>query len=334
MRFASRLTRLALVSGGLVAVAIFSRVRVARSAAATTYDLTPELWGQGLISTPLDELNTVFSPDGKELYWSIALPDQAGGVIVFSRLVNGTWSTPAVAPFSGHSTDWDPFFTPDGQAMIFTSNRPKAGATSPGPSDFDLWQTTRTPNGGWSDPVNLGAPVNTPRQEYYPSIASDGTLYFSSNRDGGQGSFDIFRSRLVDGKYTEPENLGPEVNSKAVEIDNYIAPDQSFIIFNSSGRPDDLGRGDLYISYNREGKWTPAIHLPAPVNSPAREYCPIGSPDGKWLYFTSKRWPFDGVAAATIKVPDLQKAATGLLNGGGNIYRVPMRDVLAATGGK
>ena len=42
--------------------------------------LTPEMWGEGLLSTPLDELNTVFSPDGKELYWSIALPQQNGGV--------------------------------------------------------------------------------------------------------------------------------------------------------------------------------------------------------------------------------------------------------------
>ena len=51
--------------------------------------LTPEMWGQGLVSTPLDELNTVFSPDGKELYWSIALPQQNGGVIMTSKLVHG-----------------------------------------------------------------------------------------------------------------------------------------------------------------------------------------------------------------------------------------------------
>ena len=294
---------------------------------ARSADLKPELWGEGLISTELNELNSVFSPDGKELLWSIQMPDQSG-VIVMSKLVNGKWGTPVIAPFSGQFTDWDPFYTPDGNTIIFTSNRPK-GVEPRNPQDYDLWEVKRTAT-GWSDPVNLGAPINTPRPEYYPSIARDGTLYFSSVREGSQG-FDIYRSRFVDGKYAEPENLGPEVNSRATEIDNYIAPDQSFIIFNSTGRPDDLGSGDLYISYQRDGKWTPAVHLPVAINSVAREYCPIGSPDGKWLYFTSKRWAYDGVPTSRITVSDMHKAAVSVLNGGGNIYRIPMTEVLAAT---
>src|SRR5262245_49991168 len=81
-----------------------------RFASATPATLTPEMWGEGLVSTPLDELNTVFSPDGKELYWSIALPQQNGGVIMTSKLVNGKWSSPEIASFSGQWTDWDPFF--------------------------------------------------------------------------------------------------------------------------------------------------------------------------------------------------------------------------------
>ena len=192
------------------------------------------MWGAGLLSTPLDELNTVFSPDGKEVYWSIALPQQNGGVIMTATLVNGKWTSPEIAPFSGQYTDWDPFFTPDGKKIIYVSNRPN-GTERKGPPDFDLWVVNRTAGGGWSAPENLGAPVNTPRPEYYPSIASDGTLYFSSNHEGRPGAFDIYRSKLVDGKYTEPENLGPNVNAPGPDIDNYIAPDQSFIIFNSTG---------------------------------------------------------------------------------------------------
>jgi hypothetical protein len=142
---------------------------------------------------------------------------------------------------------------------------------------------------------------------------------------------DDANSKLVDRKCVEPENLGREVNSRFTEIDDYIAPDQSFIIFNSTGRPDDLGSGNLYISHNRDGKWTPAVHLPPAINTAAREYCPIGSPDGKWLYFTSKRWAFDGIAAASIKMADLRKANAGIHNSGRNIYRIPLADVLAAT---
>ena len=56
--------------------------------------LTAEMWGQGLLSTPWDELNTVFSPDGKELFWSVALPEQNGGVIMMAKLVNGNGARP------------------------------------------------------------------------------------------------------------------------------------------------------------------------------------------------------------------------------------------------
>lgn len=289
--------------------------------------VTAEMWGQGLLSTPWDELNTVFSPDGKELFWSVALPEQNGGVIMTAKLVSGKWTTPEIAPFSGQYTDWDPFFTPDGKKIFYVSNRPN-GTEPKNPQDFDVWVVTRTAS-GWSAPENLGAPINTPRPEYYPSIASDGTLYFSANREGRPGAFDIFRSKLVDGKYTEPESLGPNVNAPGPDIDNYIAPDQSFIVFNSTGRPDDLGRGDLYVSFNENGTWSPAKHLPAPINTPAREYCPIGSPDGQFLYFTSKRGFADGPRTRPFTTKELKDGLTSTLNGGGNIYRVPIRDVLA-----
>jgi hypothetical protein len=246
---------------------------------------------------------------------------------MMARLVNGKWSTPEIAPFSGQYTDWDPFFTPDGKKIFYVSNRPN-GTEQKNPQDYDVWVVTRTADGGWSAPENLGAPVNTSRPEFYPSIASDGTLYFSANREGRPGAFDIFRSKLVDGKYTEPENLGPNVNAPGPDIDNYIAPDQSFIIFNSSGRPDDLGRGDLYISFNENGQWTPAKHLPTPINTLAREYCPIGSPDGRFLYFTSKRGFADGPRTRPFTTKELRDGLTSTLNGGGNIYRVPLKDVL------
>jgi len=310
---------------GLIGTHGFASASASGERAAT---LTPEMWGQGLLSTPFDELNTVFSPDGTELFWSIALPEQNGGVIMMAKLVNGKWSTPEIAPFSGQYPDWDPFFTPDGKRILYISNRPN-GTEAKNPQDYDVWAVTRTADGGWSAPENLGAPVNSPRPEYYPSIASDGTLYFSANREGRPGAFDLFRSKLVDGKYTEPESLGPNVNGPGPEIDNYIAPDQSYIVFNASGRPDDLGRGDLYISFNENGQWTPAKHLPSPVNSSAREYCPIGSPDGQYLYFTSKRGFADGPRTRPLTTKELRDGLTSVLNGGGNIYRVPMKDILA-----
>jgi hypothetical protein len=282
----------------------------------------PVIFGEGLISTADDELNACFAPDGKTLYISKNLGSRMG-VIVVSHFVKGKWSTPEVADFSGRFSDYDPFFSPDGSKLFFISNRPTDVKETKPKKDYDIWMVEKA-GSVWSAPKNLGAPVNTDKDEYYPSLASDGTLYFSAMKETGKGSFDIYRSRFVDGKYTEPENLGESVNGKMTEVDNYIAPDQSFLVFASYGRPDSLGSGDLYISYNRNGSWTPARHLGGGINSTAREYCPIGSPDGKYFFFTSFRGFVDQPPAKRLTYQELTGKLHSTLNGLGNIYQVDL----------
>jgi hypothetical protein len=283
----------------------------------------PVIFGDGLISTADDELNACFSPDGKTLYISKNIGTRMG-VILVSQFEKGRWGTPEVAPFSGRFSDYDPFFSPDGTKLFFISTRPtQSGETKPR-KDYDIWVVEKTKT-GWSEPKNVGAPVNTDKDEYYPSVASDGTLYFSANREAStKGSFDVYRSRFVEGKYTEPENLGDAVNGKSTEVDNYIAPDQSFLVFASYGRPDSLGSGDLYISHNRNGAWTPARHLGGGINSSAREYCPIGSPDGKYFFFTSFRGFVDQPPARPLTYQELTSKLRSTLNGLGNIYQVDL----------
>ncbi len=101
-------------------------------------------------------------------------------------------------------SDADPFITPDGTHLYFISNRPVLGKGKP---DLDIWMVEKT-NSGWTEPKILGAPINSPGNEWYPTIAANGTMYFRSDREGGKRRTDIYRSRLVDGKYLEPENLG------------------------------------------------------------------------------------------------------------------------------
>ena len=280
----------------------------------------PVIFGEGIISTVDDELNACFSPDGHTLYVSKNLGSRMG-VIVVSRFEKGKWSVPEVAEFSGRFSDYDPFFSPDGSRLFFISNRPSDARETKPKKDYDIWMVEKTKS-GWSEPKNPGAPVNTEKDEYYPSVATDGTLYFSAMKESGKGSFDVYRSKLVDGKYTEPENLGDAVNGKSTEVDNYIAPDQSFLVFASYGRPDSLGSGDLYISYNRNGTWTQARHLGGGINSTAREYCPIGSPDGKYFFFTSYRGFIDQPPAKPMTYQELTGKLHSTLNGLGNIYQV------------
>jgi hypothetical protein len=281
----------------------------------------PVMFGEGIVSTAEDDLNAAFSPGGKTVYFTRNFPRSTIGVILFSDFKNGKWSQPQIASFSGLATDYDPFFSTDGTKIFYCSNRSTDGKTK---SDFDIWYVEKTA-AGWSEPKPVGAPVNTVSNEFYPSLATDGTLYFSSNRQGGKGQFDVYRSRWENGKFSEPENLGDAINTNFGELDNYISPDQKFIVFAAYNRKDDLGggNGDLYISFNKNGTWTPARNLGAPINSPQREYCPIGSPDGKYFFFTSFRGNFEKPLEKPVKdYRELMSLFNNPMNGRGNIFQI------------
>lgn len=284
----------------------------------------PEMFGAGIISTGDMELNAAFTPDGQSLYFTKRTPKTQLWTILVSSLKQGRWSTPQVAEFSGQYADFDPFISPDGSKLFFSSNRPGPGKTK---NDFDIWVVEKT-RSGWSEPANLGLPVNTETQEFYPSVSANGTIYFSSNREGGKGSGDIYRSRLVDGKYSAPENLGDSINSKSFEGDPYIAPDESFLIFVSYNRPEGVGDGDLYISVNRDGHWTAAKNLGSTINSSALDFCPIMSPDKKYFFFTSERGFADQAQKTRLTYEDLMKKIRSPGNGLGDIYRIDAKVIL------
>ncbi len=278
----------------------------------------PAIFGEGVISTVDDELNACFATDGNTIYFSINAPVSRLGVIVASHFEKGKWSAPQVAPFSGQYSDYDPFISPDGSKLFFISNRPVDDKSK---RDYDIWVVEKTGE-GWSAPKNLGAPINTDADQFYPSVSANGTLYFSTIRQGEKTGYDLHRSVFVDGKYAEPEKLSDAVNSQFAEIDACIAPDESFIVFASYSRPEELGRGDLYISFNQNGVWTPAKNLGDKINSNAREYCPILSPDGKYFFFTSFRGFADKPLEKPLTYAQLQSHLKSARNGTGNIYQI------------
>lgn len=279
----------------------------------------PVMFGENLVSTAEDDLNSAFSPDGKTVYFTRNFFRNLLGVILFSEYKKGKWTQPQIASFSGQATDYDPFFSHDGSKIFYCSNRREDGKAG---TEYNIWYVEKTAT-GWSSPINAGANVNSTSNEFYPSLASDGTLYFSSNRQGGKGQYDIYRSRFENGKFTEPENLGEGVNTNLTELDNYISPDQKFIVFAANGRKDDLGGGDLYISFNKNGVWSQARNLGAPINSSQREYCPIGSPDGKYFFWTSWRGNLDKPLEKPLKsYQELTSLFNSPLNGRGNIYQI------------
>ncbi len=249
--------------------------------------LTGELFGKGILSTGMGELNAVFFPGGKEVIFSVSVGPMQWALLI-AKEMNGRWTEPEVAPFSGKYGGVDPCVSSDGNLVYFCSNRPRE-EKSEAEADYDIWSVQRT-SSGWTEPLNMGPPINTETHEFYPSLSRNGTLYFQSRRQGGLGGADIYRSRLENGKYLQAEPLPEPINSPEFEGDAFIAPDESYLIV-STMRVENIGQSDLYISFQKKDHtWTDMLNMGPEINSRFGENCQILSPCGRYLFFTSRRY--------------------------------------------
>jgi Tol biopolymer transport system component len=235
------------------------------------------------------------------------------------KLEKGKWSKPEVASFSGKYSDLEPAFSPDGKKLFFVSNRPLSGQGEP-KQDYDIWFVERGGT-GWGEPQNPGPPLNSPANEFYPSVTKNGAVYFCSRLKGSIGSEDIFKSNFIDGKYTEPENPGEAINTKREEFNAFVAPDESYIIYTTVGRGPGIGGGDLWINFRKEdGSWSKAVNMGENVNSSSLDYCPFVTADGKFLFFTSQRGKLANYSKIPVTYDEIKKISKQSGNGDGDIY--------------
>src|ERR1035438_8182321 len=168
---------------------------------------SPRILAPGVISTELDEAGGVFTPAMTEFYFSVYAPyttEPPLGMICVSRWKNGRWSIPERLPFSGMYWDLPPHLTPDGNTMVFGSTRPLTGQQN-SQGQLRIWLTHRTVD-GWADPQPLHGPINSSNvQNFDASVASDGTVYFTSMPRAG-GAPHVYSSRLLDGHYRSEEH--------------------------------------------------------------------------------------------------------------------------------
>jgi hypothetical protein len=285
----------------------------------------PDLFAPGLVCTGMSERDMAVAPDGREIYFGV-MSGQVNTIMV-TRLEDGRWTEPAVAPFAADLRyfHFEPCLSADGRRMLFLTTRPTVGEeTRPGWANQNIFAADRSEDGTWGEPYDLGAPVNTTGSEFFPSLTRDGTLYFTRGAPRG-GQLKIVRSRLVDGRYQEPDTLPAAVNGKGVPYNAFIAPDESYLIACVEGRTDgaEPGRPQYFVFFRDPAdRWSEGLCL-------GKDVSPVGgnagsayvSPDGRYLFFGSAR---SREAAAKpgspLSLRALREASGRAQNGNSDIY--------------
>jgi hypothetical protein len=277
----------------------------------------PALFAPGLVSDEFGNRDMAISPSGSELFYTLQYLSGRGlSTIMYSKKVNGKWSKPEVAPFCGKYSDLEPAFSPDGKRLYFVSNR-SLDDTLLKSKDFDIWFVEKI-NGVWVNPKNMGEPVNTKKDEFYPSVTKSGNIYFTRNM--GEPDEDIVVCKFQNNKYDTAISLPGTVNSNGGEFNAFVDADEQFVIFTGYRRKGNFGSGDLFISYNKDGGWTEAKNLGDIVNGAGLTYCPYVSPDKKYFFFTTSRGYFKPLFSKRQTMRDLEKLMHSPLNGWDNIY--------------
>jgi len=288
----------------------------------------PALFAPGIVSTLCTDRDVTITSDGAEIVWAVTLPNRGGTFIVHSCRVGERWTRPETVSFSGDPRyiDAEPHISPDGHRLWFVSNRP-APEEPDEPGDYDIWYAERT-DSGWGEPINIGAPVNTPDEgEFYPTLTLDNTIYFTRST-AAAGQNHIYRARFEQGRYGDPERLPVEVNPGPAQYNAFVAPDESYIIVPTATLPDAVGGAgatDYYISFRSAAdEWTGPIHMGELVNTAdGREWAPYVSPDGRYFFFMTPRPSiFDTPGDLPLTYREIFRRSLGPGNGDPDIWWV------------
>ena len=220
---------------------------------------TPEVFAPGIVSTKHRDLSPFFSPDMNEFFFTRKKLESKKWSLIVLESKEDQWHESVVGPRVGR-----PILAPDGKTMhLGKKYRERTGT-------------------GWSEAKSLGPMFDRPDWGIMRlSASARGTYVFDDYKNK-----DVIRiSRLVNGVRQAPELMGPVVNSGKYTAHPFIAPDESYLIWDSQ-RDSGYGDSDLYISYRlQDGTWSPAVNLGNKINTSAWEAGGYVTPDGKYLFF-------------------------------------------------
>ena len=226
--------------------------------------LIPKLFDPKIVSPDGRFEGGTFSPDMKEFYFTRKNGKYKKRTFFVIRYENNRWSQESETDIR-----W-PQFSIDGNIMYLEKEYRQRIGTS------------------WSKPKGLGEFLK--EQAHGLSVSANGTYYFPFFKKEDNGHGNLGYSRLIDGKYEKPVKLGTEINQGKYIAHPYIAPDESYLIWDVE-REDGYGQTDIYISFRRkDGSWLPAMNMGSKINTELQESSPHVTHDGKYLFFTRGEW--------------------------------------------
>lgn len=243
----------------------------------------------GEINTPFSESGPILSPDGTLMFTSNRTADDyqiktgtnSGDVYTAKKVGNSWASVQKIGDHINVKLDESATSISSDGKTLFLYYEDGAG---------DIY-TSSFENGIWSRPVALNKFVNHPQyRESSACVSADGKkLYFSSNRPGGKGGFDIYVSAMgANGQWGRPSNLGPAINTKGDETSPFISGDGGALYFSSDGHAS-LGDQDIFRSKIQGGKFQRAENLGYPINTSGYEAYFVLNHDNSTGYFSSRR---------------------------------------------
>ncbi|PCI33324.1 MAG: hypothetical protein COB60_07845 [Flavobacteriaceae bacterium] len=265
---------------------------------------------------------------GYEAFITVQSPLGEIAVLVQLQKVSGKWKAMGILPFSGSYQDMEPFLSQDNLTLYFASNRPLTDSIQ-AVKDFDIWKVKRASIiSPWGKPINMGAPINTSYNEFYPSLSSNNNMYFTSDKPTELGKDNIWFSQKLAQGYGTPVTLSKAINSDGYEFNAFVAADESYLIFSGYNRKEGVGSGDLYLSTKTEnGDWSTAQNLGKEINSKYMDYCPFVDSKTETLYFTSKRSGYEKVNDFN-NLEALIQSLNKKENGQSRLYKMSLKGLL------
>lgn len=237
--------------------------------------MVPEVFAPGIISRKKRiEFCIAFTPDNREVFYSVRESEKAWSMLCHKQDKSG-WG-PAFKPeFAKSFSCLEPFVSPDGSRLFFSSNMP----LEPGGSvkDYDIWFVQRYEN-GWGQPVNAGSGVNSENPEWRATCSLRGNLFFSS--------FGLWKARMDGLGFSDAVKVSDMENPVIIGGHAFIAPDERYILTSWMTGPDARGGWDIYITCkDSNGSWGKSMNIGDVINTGADEDFPYVSPDGKYFFF-------------------------------------------------